>query len=200
MTSARNLRGKELVKSLLLMFLLLFMVSRFAIAQAQAEDTVPSGVHVEKQIKAAYLYKFASYIEWPEGTFIDVDAPLVIGVTGSDDMGDELQRIVAGRTANGRSIVVRKLRPKDSIAGIHILFIGALEKTHLVEMLNAVKGQPVLTVSETEQAHALGSMINFRVAQEKLRFEVALKPVEYSRLKISARMLSVAFKVAQGTS
>lgn len=197
MISFNALSGKSLIRNVILVFFLLAAFGQWHEARAQAADSTQN---IEKEVKAAYLYKFASYIEWPEGTFSSAENPVVVGVIGADALGDELQRIVVGRTSNGRALVVKKLRRGDSIAGIHILFIGALEKEFLIEILNTAKGQPVLTVSESDQAYALGSMINFRVAEAKMRFEVALKPVVSSHLKISARMLAVAYKVVQATS
>lgn len=155
---------------------------------------------IERQVKAAYLYKFASYVEWPDGAFAQADSPLVIGVIGADGLSDELARSVTGRTTNGRAVVVRKLRRGDPVAGLHILYIGQLEKAPLADVLAATKGQPMLTVTESEDAYALGSMINFVVVEDKMRFEVALKPVGLGRLKISARMLAAAYKVAPGAT
>src|SRR5438034_9980654 len=76
----------------------------------------------EYRVKAAFLYKFGSYIEWPDRRFARPDSPLAIGVMGANALADELAQIVAGRSVNGRAVQVRKLRPGDPIAGLHILF------------------------------------------------------------------------------
>ena len=163
-------------------------------ARAQAADAL------ERQVKAAYLYKFAGFVEWPDGCFARPDSALVIGVLGADALADQLEQTVAGHSANGRAIVVRKLRRGEPPGGLHILFLGALERSALQETLAASRHQPVLTVSDSEEAHALGSMVNFIVADDKLRFEVALKPVAAARMKISARMLAAAYKVQPGSA
>lgn len=160
--------------------------------RAQAADAL------ERQAKAAYLYKFAGFVEWPDGCFARPDSALVIGVQGADALADQLEQTVAGHSANGRAILVRKLRRGEPASGLHILFLGALDRAALQEALAASRNQPVLTVSDSDQAHTLGSMINFIVAGDKLRFEVALKPVAAARMKISARMLAAAYKVEPG--
>lgn len=154
---------------------------------------------LERQVKAAYLYKFAGFIEWPEGSFARPDSPLLIAVAGADPLAEQLELTVAGRSVNGHPLQVKKLRAGESPAGIHILFLGALDKTQLQDLLAAGHSQPMLTVSDSEEARALGSIIHFLMADDKLRFEVALKQAGAARIKISARLLSAAYRVQGGT-
>lgn len=146
-----------------------------------------------RQVKAAYLYKFAGYVEWPDGALPRPDSPVVIGVAHDGALADQLEHMVAGRTANGHPLQVRRLRRGDALAGLHMLFIG----TPSGELMAAVRGLPVLTVTDSTDAFALGSMINFLVADDRLRFEVALKPAIQAHLRISARMLTAATRVLQ---
>jgi hypothetical protein len=155
---------------------------------------------LEREIKAAYLYKFAGFVEWPEGSFSAADSPLQIGVAGNDHLADQVEQMVAGRTVNGHALTVRRLRRGDSLAGLHILFIGTLERAAQGELLAAARAMPLLTVTDSADAAAQGCMINFIIADDKLRFEVALRPVNFSRLRISARMLAAAFKVVGGAT
>ena len=154
----------------------------------------------EYRVKAAFLYKFGSYIEWPSGTFARADSPVAIGVMGADALADELAQIVSGRNVNGRPVLVRRLRPGDPIAGLHVLFIGGVDRGRLAEILAAAKGQALLTVTESEEGLELGSMINFVVVENKVRFDVAPPPSESDNLKISARLLGVARKVVPRSS
>jgi len=78
----------------------------------------------EYRVKAAFLYKFGGYVEWPQGVFAKPDSPIAIGVIGADALAEELARIVAGRTINGRPVTVRKLRPGEAVARLHVLFVG----------------------------------------------------------------------------
>lgn len=153
---------------------------------------------LERQVKAAYLYKFASFVEWPEGSFARPDSPLVIGVHGNELLAAQIEQTVAGRAINGHAIVVKRLRRGESPGGVHILFAGGADRSGAADMLAAARGQPCLTVSDAEDGLALGSMINFRIAEDKLRFEVAMRQVNLTQLKISARMLAAAWKVQPG--
>ncbi|NRR29256.1 YfiR family protein [Oxalobacteraceae bacterium] len=173
----------------LLLAPLLLALSLLPQPLAQAQNAL------ERQVKAAFLYKFAGYVEWPEGSFARADAPLVIGVAGADALAEQLEQTVAGRSANGHPLQVRRLQRGEAPAAVHMLFVGALDKGALQELMAASAALPVLTVSDTEQAYALGTIINFVVAEDKLRFEVALKAAATARLKISARMLSAAVRV-----
>lgn len=164
-------------------------------ASARADALSP----LERQVKAAYLYKFAGFVEWPEGSFVRPDSPLVIGVMGADALADQLERTVAGHSANGHPLVVRKLKKGEPTGQVHILFLGTMDKGALHEVMSASRNQPLLTVSDSEEAYAMGSIINFVVAEDRLRFDVALKPAATARIRISARMLSAAYRV-QGAS
>jgi hypothetical protein len=150
---------------------------------------------VERQIKAAYLYKFGSYVDWPPAAFDNPASPLIIGIIGADALADELAQMVPGRTINGRSVSVRKLRPEDSLAGLNMLFIGRDSNGRLAEVLAAARGQPLLTVTESSEALAAGSMINFVIVDAKVRFEAAPKAAGQGSLSISARLLAAAYRV-----
>lgn len=147
----------------------------------------------ERQIKAAFLYKFPAYIEWPEGSFAAPDAPFRIGLVGDEELANELTRLVAGRTINGRSVVVHK-RP-DSGEKLHMLFVSAAADTRLPELLQQHQSQALLTVTESPDALRHGSMINFVVVDGRLRFEIAPRTAEGARISISSRLLAVAWKV-----
>ena len=165
-------------------------------SQAQQADQPD----IERQVKAAYLYKFGNYVEWPERAFRTPDSPVRIAVIGADAIADELAQLVAGRTINGRQIVVRKLRRDDPLADINILFVGRSANARLADILAAAKGLPMLTVTESEDGIAAGSMINFVMVDGKVRFEASPKAAGMSNLNISARLLAAAYKVAMGTS
>jgi hypothetical protein len=152
----------------------------------------------EATIKAAYLYKFGSFIEWPEQAF-DRNGAFTIGVIGADLVAEELERMVGSRSVNGRPVAVRRLRPEERLADVNVLFIGRSHNSHLREILTTAGSEPVLTVTEAETGLALGSIINFVVIDGKLRFDVAPKAAGTKKLAISARLLAAARKVEMGT-
>ncbi len=148
----------------------------------------------ELKIKAAYLYKFGDFVEWPDSAFAG-GGEFVIGVLGADAFARELERLVAGRSIQGRPVAVRRLRAGEAPAGMHMVFVGGAEDARLYHLAEALRGQPALLVTEADNAITRGSMINFVVAENKVRFDVALPAAERGHLKISARLLTVARRV-----
>lgn len=152
----------------------------------------------EYQVKAAFLYKFAGYVEWPEAAFARPDTPVTIAVLGEEPVAAELEQAVTGRTVNERRIAVRRVKAGDSLAGAHILFVGKTESGKLGQILQSAAPQSILTVTESDGALAQGSVINFVVADRRVRFEISLPSAERSRLKLSSRLLAVAAQVRTG--
>ena len=151
---------------------------------------------LSRQVKAAYLYKFAGFVEWPQVRCAHPGAVLTIGVAGDEPLAAELERAVAGRLVGGHPVQVRRLGPGASLDGLHILFIDASVETRaFASLVSAAQGQPVLTVTNAAGANALGCMIGFVVADQRLRFDVGLDQVAPSGLRIGARMLAVAHRV-----
>lgn len=150
---------------------------------------------LEQQLKAAYLYKFAGFVEWPDAALAP-GATLVIGVAGDDALARQLAPIVAGRRAAGHPVEVRSVLPGDALDGVHILFVGALAPQELAALLLAAHALPVLTVADASAAAAGESMVSFELRDARLRFAVALGQVAPSRLRISARMLAAASNVS----
>jgi hypothetical protein len=150
----------------------------------------------EIQLKAVYLYRFAGFIEWPEGAFARPDSPLLIGVAGNDALAAEAEQMVAGRSVNGHPVLVRRVEPGDPLAGLHILYVGALDHAALADLLGVARSQALLTVTDSDDPAAPGGMIRFVNARARLRFAVALAQVAPARLRISARMLAAAASVS----
>ena len=174
---------------------LLLCLAAMGTPRAQTER-----VAAEYQVKAAYLYKFLDFVEWPPRAFESAQSPFVIGVIGADALADELALVVATRQSGGRAAMVRKLRPGEPVTGVHMLFIGRSAAARTASLVASTKDMPVLTVTETEDAFAAGSSINFVLIDNKVRFDVALRGGEPSQFKISSRLLGVARKVVGGTS
>ena len=152
----------------------------------------------EIQVKAAYLYQFGGFVEWPPQAFATPDGAFSIGLIGADAMAAELEQIVATRVVQGRQVVVRRLDPGEPLAGLQVLFVGGAAAGRLPEILSAAKGAPLLVVTETEDALSQGSIINFVAVGNRVRFDVALPAAARSRLRISSRLLGVARRVVQG--
>ncbi|WP_206668722.1 YfiR family protein [Lacisediminimonas profundi] len=163
-------------------------------ALAQADE-----IRAERLVKTAYLFHFSGLVEWPDGSFASPDSPLRVGIMGADDIADELVRMIASRQLQGRPIIVSKLKPSAPRSMVHMLFIGDSLREQLPDILDAVKGQPVLTITQTENALAFGSMINFLSIDGSLRFEISQQAPAQARLTISSRLLSVSHKFSPGS-
>lgn len=152
----------------------------------------------EASIKAAFLYKFAGYIEWPANAFTAPDAPLVIGITGSDEVAAELERLLPGRSINSRPVLVRRFREGEPPKGAHIVFIGRGEPNARA-VVRAAQQSGALAVTETERGLETGSSINFVLVEDHVGFEVSLDAAERGGHRISSRMLAVARRVVGRT-
>ena len=159
----------------------------------------PAMQATEHQVKAAFVFKFGGYVEWPATAFEGPRSPLVIGVLGASNVADELTRIAKGHTVDGRPVLVRKLRRDQSLAGLHVIYIGLDSGDSMGEVLAASRRLPALMVTDSPSGIQLGSMINFVLVGDKLRFDVALAPAEARGLKISSRLLAVARTVQSAT-
>jgi hypothetical protein len=157
-------------------------------------------VGLERSVKAAFLYKFLGYTEFPAGTFADASAPVVIGVVGADELAAELARIVAGRTVNGRPLAVRSLKDTEAPSGVQLLFGAAADTNKLGRLQKLVPQQAMLTVTEAENGLAAGAVINFMIVDERVRFDVALDAAERANVKLSSRLLTVAHQVRKGVN
>ncbi|MES2535849.1 MAG: YfiR family protein [Pseudomonadota bacterium] len=177
--------------------LLLWLPHSLSMAQTAASEK--KGTAIEKRVKAAFLYQFLNYVDWPAAAFAKSDVPYVIGVANADDIADELASLASGRSVNNRTVTIKKLRPGDALNDIHVLFIGRTELSRQQQLLKQAQAQPVLAVTESEGALTQGSMINFRIADDRVRFEVAPDVVEKAGLKLNSRMLAVALSVTKGT-
>jgi hypothetical protein len=120
---------------------------------------------------------------------------VTIGVFGAASLAQELAQITIGRTVNDRPIDVRRVGFDDRLDDLQILFIGAQERNRLGELFATVQRLPVLTVTESEGALAQGSIINFTLDEQRVRFEVSLYAAELSRIRLSSRLLAVAQRV-----
>jgi hypothetical protein len=155
----------------------------------------------EERVEAAYLHKFLNYADWPPASFPQADTPYVIGVAGDDVVANELARIAAGRSVNNRGVIVKRVLPGDSPASLndlHMLYIGRGERARQTQWLRQVKGRPIMTVTAVEGGLEQGSIINFRIVDERVRFEVSLDAAEQSGLRLNSRLFSVATNVVKG--
>ena len=156
-----------------------------------------SALAIQQRIKAAFLYKFAAYVEWPPGAFAEPESPLVIGVAGAEAIASELEQAVLGRKVGARAVQVRRLARGESANDCcQILFIGGGERARTTELLARVYGRPVLTITEVDKEHPKGSVINFLAIEDRIRFDISREAAEKNGLQLRSQLLSVARHVA----
>lgn len=149
------------------------------------------------KVKAAYVYNFAKFATWPASAFESDVAPLVIGVVGPDDIAGVLERVVSGKTVNGRSIEVRRIADiSDSTAAAlrdcHLLYVCACESDHVAQLWRMMEHQPVLVVSDMDGFAERGGMIGLALDGSRIVFEIHRGAVERAGLQLSAKLLKLA--------
>ena len=146
----------------------------------------------EYQVKAAFLYNFAKFVDWPAEAFAGSNGKLVIGVIGDDPFGGSLDQAVSGKGINGRSLVIRRLKWNQDLRSCHIIFISSSERQRLPQIIQSLRGARVLTVGDMGQFNQQGGIINFILEANKVRFEINSRGADQARLKISSKLLSLA--------
>lgn len=149
----------------------------------------------EHQIKAAFVFNFAKFLEWPPGTFRTPDEPIAIGVLGATPLAEELATIVKDRRIHGRAVVVRRADSLDDLSELHLLFVGPNCGVKLTSLQREAQSHGVLTVGETSAFEAAGGMITFLIDGDKVRFTINMSSAEQAQLKIAAQLQQLATAV-----
>ena len=150
----------------------------------------------EYEVKAAFLYNFARFVEWPDAP--GGEGPFIITVLGRDPFGTALDDTLRGKTIGQRRIAVRRVSRPDEVGASRIVFISDSEKDRLPAILETLASTPVLTVGEMDQFAERGGTIRFRVEQDRIRLDINVSAAERSRLRISSQLLKLARIVDRG--
>jgi hypothetical protein len=164
------------------------LVISVVLTQTTARTLWPQS-SAEYEVKAAFLYKFASFVEWPEKVG---HAPLGICVVGLDPFGSALERVVEGKTIAGREFAVLRLRTWRAGAPCHILFIGASEKNRLRSLLGSLRQDNILTVGDVPGFCESGGAVNLNVVESRVKLEINVDAAARSGLQVSSKLLSLA--------
>jgi hypothetical protein len=146
----------------------------------------------EYEIKAGFLYNFTKFVEWPSEVFHDASAPIVLGIVGANPFGTLLTDAAAGKTVNGRAVLIKHFREDEDLQSCQIAFVSSLEKKRAAQILEKLGRANVLTVGEGDTFIAAGGMIAFVVEGNKVRLVMNLEAASEARLKISAKVIAVA--------
>lgn len=150
------------------------------------------------QVKAAILFKFSNYVEWPAESFAATNSPLVVAILGDATVAADFSKIIAGKTVNGRPLILKPVSSPDAVpTDCHILFVSASVKQS-TELLARLQGNSTLTVGDGDDFLKQGGAIRLVRREENIRLEINLAAADQARLKISSKLLSVA-DVVRGT-
>lgn len=172
------------------------MLSRLIFALVMTVRLIAAG-HTEGppdeyQVKAAFLYNFAKFVEWPGEAFQNQSEPLVVCVLGEDPFGHALDDVVAGKKIDGRALVVRRTSDARQAKGCRMLFVSSSEPKSVLSVLAALNESGVLTVGDSDSASASGMIIKFIIEGGKIRFAINAAAAERVKLRFSSRLLSLA--------
>lgn len=168
----------------------------FAAALATAPAASRAQVAGEYDIKAAFLYNFTKFVEWPPTAFFDEHSALNLCVLGEDPFGRSLPEVL-GEEAAGRKLVLLRIGKIADPTVCHVLFISRSERRRLPQILAAVRMFPVLTVGDTPGFLDQGGIVNFTLEGSKVRFEISQAAAERTGLRISSKLLRLATRVAE---
>jgi hypothetical protein len=146
----------------------------------------------EYEVKAAFLFNFAKFVEWPPDAFADSKAPIVIGVLGDNVFGNNLEKVINDRKVNNRGFQFRVFDSVTEATHCQILFISASKKNDFAKIVAALHNASVLTISETDGFLKAGGMINFLFEGNNVRFQISDEAAKKARLSISSKLLSLA--------
>ena len=147
----------------------------------------------ENELKAAFLYNFTKFVEWPATSFPSTNAPIQFAVFGDEEFSAKLKSLLVGKTAHGRAFEVKTLTNPQEAKNFHIVFVGSSEK-RLAMILDATKKLPILTIGESDEFLDLGGIINLVFEEAQLGFEVNAEAAERNKLVISSKLLRLAKK------
>jgi hypothetical protein len=143
------------------------------------------------KIKAAYIFNFARFVEWPQAAFPAPDSPMVIGVMGNDTVASYMRKALANQTVAGRPLVIKTVRPEQEVKNTHILYVAESERD-VERAVICGSGSPTLTVSQVPNFISQGGMIQLGVEKNQVVFHLNKTAIEHAGMNVSSQMLQYA--------
>jgi hypothetical protein len=157
----------------------------------RAADAAES--YSEDAVKAAFLYRFTGYVDWPPQAV--ADPQFTIAVLDADGVASELGRLLQNRQIQNRPAQVRSIRNLRELDGAQMLYIGGSHRDDLHRLISGVAGRPVLVVTNQDGGLDAGSSVNFLLIDQRVRFEISLDAAQGSGLRVASELLAVAIRV-----
>jgi hypothetical protein len=168
------------------------LAAAFALGCALPAARAQSGSLTEDQIKAGFLFNFTKFVDWPPENFANANSPIVLGIVGDSLVGKLLTDVAAGKSVNGRPVMVKQLKQGQDLKTCQIIFVSSSDEKRAPQTLEELKEASVLTVGETPGFIQAGGIINFFIEENKVRLEINLDAAARVRVKISAKVIAVA--------
>lgn len=144
------------------------------------------------QVKAAFIYNFTRFVEWPEQSFKSDDEPFIIGVLGNTQLGHYLEEIIKGERLGSHPIIIHNYRHINEAYNCNILFINARDVSHLKSELAGLQESNILTVSDADNFLKYGGIVRFYTQDNKIRLQINVKSAQTAQLRISSKLLNIA--------
>lgn len=151
-----------------------------------------AGESLEYSVKAAYVYKFGGFIAWPNDAFESDSSPATVCVVGEDPFGGILEKVVEGQRINDRPIAIKRLESVGQRSGCQILFVAGFDERKNSEVLAAVRGESVLTITDGARTPEATGIINFVIVDNRVRFEIDDHAASVNGVTISSKLLDLA--------
>jgi hypothetical protein len=171
------------------------IATALCLAAAFWAGTSHAGPSLEYGIKAAYLSKFAAFVEWPDKTFAAADSPINVCVAGADPFGSTLEQVAAGQRVGGHPIEIRRLSAIAAGSGCQIAFLGGSGEQSVAQAIAAVHGEAILTVTDAAADPHDRGIVSFVIVNDRVRFEIDNAAAEQNHVVISSKLLSLAVAV-----
>jgi len=191
--------------------IVLVLVLFAATIAIEAEADSPSSP--EYQVKAAFLYNFIQFVDWPEEKSADSNEPITIGIIGNDPFGDAFESIKDKKVKGGRGVIIKRFKSfedlkkstekdkpesdqeTETLTKCHLLFICSSEQKNLKETIDLLKDHSVLTVADMQGFLESGGIVNFIIEENKVGFEINIAAAKQAKLEIRSNLLRLAKRV-----
>jgi hypothetical protein len=178
---------------------MIFFAGQGAVVWGQSPD--PSDAinpQYEYNVKAAFLYSFGRYVEWPKDAFAERSGAFVIGVCGEDAFGQVLDRIAQSKTIQGRRIIIQKMATIEELQPCHILFVSrSIPTPQQTTIINKMRDNATLLVGEVPGFAERGGGVNFFLEGGTVRFEINVEAIRQEKLLLDAKLLNLGKKVSE---
>ncbi len=160
---------------------------------AGAIPSCPQGTpSVEYQVKAAFLFNFAKFVDWPPDAFPSGTAPITLCVFRRDPFGGALDEVIREKTINNRELLARRINQLPELKTCQLVFVSDSAEKQLPEILNSLKGASALVVGESADFAERGGAVQFFLENNKLRFAINVDAIQRARLQASSKLLALA--------